>query len=142
MGSPQYVLLLCLYIAYKEALITGLRIVKNISKERRDEHYSRFYFEFGWVLMDMGFSKKAVEYYEKALAIDREVYGEKHPSVATDLNNLGSAWDSLGDSKKAVEYYEKAHQIFHEILGPDHPYTISAKKALHYLKDSLSSHQE
>jgi tetratricopeptide (TPR) repeat protein len=69
------------------------------------------------------------------------MYGEKHPSVATRLNNLGSAWDSLGDSRKAVECVEKAHQIFHEILGPDHPYTISTKKSLHYLKDSLSSDQ-
>jgi tetratricopeptide (TPR) repeat protein len=88
------------YLAYKEALITGLRIVKSISRKRRDEHYSRFYFEFGWILEIMSFLKEA------------------------------------------VEYYEKAHQIFHEILGPDHPYTVSTKKALHYLRDSLSSHQE
>jgi tetratricopeptide (TPR) repeat protein len=71
--------------------------------------------------MDMDFLKESVEYYEKALTIDGEVYGEKHPSVAIDLNNLGSAWDSVGDSKKAVEYFVKASQIFHEALGLDHP---------------------
>ncbi|MBU7013354.1 MAG: tetratricopeptide repeat protein [Theionarchaea archaeon] len=108
----------------------------------RDEHYSEFYLEFGWVLEDMSFLKEAVEYYEKALAIDREVYGEKHPSVATRLNNLGSAWKSLGDSRKMVECFEKAHRTFHEILGPDHPYTLSTKRSLHYLKHSSSSNQE
>jgi len=35
----------------------------------------------------LGDPKKAIVYYEKALEIDKEVYGEKHLSVARNLNN-------------------------------------------------------
>jgi hypothetical protein len=40
---------------------------------------------------------KAIGYYEQALAIDRAVYGDNHPKVATRLNNLGSACFALGE---------------------------------------------
>ncbi|NIM14835.1 MAG: tetratricopeptide repeat protein, partial [Candidatus Aminicenantes bacterium] len=44
----------------------------------------------------LGEPKKAINYYEQALTIDRNVYGEEHPDVARDLNNQGLAWDDLG----------------------------------------------
>jgi tetratricopeptide (TPR) repeat protein len=82
----------------------------------------------------LGDSKKAVDYFEKALEIDREVYGEKHPDVATRLSNLGSAWYSLGDSKKAIEYTQQAYTIFQEILGDQHPNTKIVKENLEAIK--------
>jgi hypothetical protein len=33
---------------------------------------------------------------EQALAIDRAMYGDNHPSMARDLNNLGSAYFCVG----------------------------------------------
>ena len=36
--------------------------------------------------------KKAIVYYEQALASDLKAYGEDHPDVATERNNLGTAW--------------------------------------------------
>ena len=43
------------------------------------------------------------------------------PTVAIDLNNLGSAWDDLGDAKKAITYYERALAIDEKTYGKDHP---------------------
>jgi tetratricopeptide (TPR) repeat protein len=88
----------------------------------------------GLAWYSLGDSKKAVDYYEQALDIDREVYGDRHPSVARDLNNLGGAWDSLGDSKKAVGYFEQALDIFREVYGDRHPHTQTIKKNLNYIK--------
>jgi tetratricopeptide (TPR) repeat protein len=108
-------------LAYAEALQKGEYILSQLQKLERDENFARFLFEFGVIYESIGDSKKAVDYFEKALEIDREVYGEKHPDVATMLSNLGLAWDSLGDSKKAIEYFEKALKIDREVYGEKHP---------------------
>ncbi len=78
----------------------------------------------------LGDAKKAITFYERALAIDEKTYGKDHPDVAIDLNNLGSAWDALGDAKKAITYYERAYQIVFNKLGPDHPNTKTFLKNL------------
>jgi tetratricopeptide (TPR) repeat protein len=56
----------------------------------------------------LGEYRKAIKYYEQALSIGKEVYGERHPVVATTLNNLGQAWANLGEYEKAIEYIQKA----------------------------------
>ena len=85
-------------------------------------------------LGDIGKLKEAVGCYEQALSIDKEVYGERHPDVARDLNNLGSAWHDLGNPQKALEYIQQAHDIFHEFYGDQHPHTKIAKEWLDNLK--------
>ena len=42
-----------------------------------------------------GNNEKALEYYEKALAIDKKTHGEEHPDVATSLNNIGLVYKLL-----------------------------------------------
>ena len=71
----------------------------------------------------LGQYDKAIEYYELALASDLKTYGEDHPKVAIDRNNLGGAWDSLGQYDKAIEYFELALTTFEKVLGADHPST-------------------
>jgi len=62
----------------------------------------------------LGNAKKAIEYYEQALAISREMIGDRRNEGAW-LGNLGNAYADLGDAKKAIEYYEQALAIFREI---------------------------
>jgi tetratricopeptide (TPR) repeat protein len=78
------------------------------------------------------------EYYEKALASARKTYGDEHPDVAIDWNNLGGAWDSLGEYKKAIEYVEKALKILKATLGPNHPSTKTVQNNLFYLQQEVS----
>jgi tetratricopeptide (TPR) repeat protein len=78
-------------LAYKEAQSRGEYIHSYISKPRKDEYFVRFIYELGWIYHDLGEHKKAIKYYEEALAIDEEVFGRKHPNMATRLNNLGLA---------------------------------------------------
>ena len=41
-------------LLYKEALYEGMRILSNKSGLEKDEKTSRFFFEFGWILKDIG----------------------------------------------------------------------------------------
>jgi len=62
---------------------------------------------------DLGLAKKAIEYYERALVITREIGDRRNEN--TTLGNLGNAYRDLGQMEKAIEYYEMALVIAGEI---------------------------
>lgn len=90
-----------------------------MGEERADAAFR--YFKLGEESHAKGKYPKAIGYYEKSPAINRETLGEKHPGTAIDYNNLGGTWDALGQYPKAIGYYEKALAIDQEALGEKHP---------------------
>ncbi len=86
-----------------------------------DPGNTNFLNEYGQIIHKLAEYKTAIDYFEKALKIDLEVYGDKHPNVANDYNNIGVAWDTIGNSQKAIDYYEKALKIDLEVYGDKHP---------------------
>ena len=143
-------------LAYREALEQGKYIISQISETKRDEKYSKFIFVLGYIYGDLGDSKQELEYLEQVLSIEKDIYGERHPNVATVLNNIGEVWRSLGNPKKAIKYYNQALSIDKEIYGQKHPHVaitinnIGAawdeigehKKAIEYYEQSLSINKE
>jgi tetratricopeptide (TPR) repeat protein len=67
----------------------------------------------GLAYADLGEARCAIEFYEQALLIDREI-GYRHGEGA-DLANLGNAFKSLGETHRAIELYEQALIIGREI---------------------------
>jgi tetratricopeptide (TPR) repeat protein len=55
-----------------------------------------------------------------ALKSDLKTYGEDHPAVARDRNNLGGAWRALGEYDKAIKYLELALKSTLNTYGEDH----------------------
>ncbi len=82
----------------------------------------------------IGEHKKAIEYYEQALTIGKELYGNRHPDVATNLNNISMAWHALGDRKHAKTCFQQAYSTLREFYGDEHPHTITTKKWLERLR--------
>lgn len=64
----------------------------------------------------LGYPRKAIEYYEQALRIAREI-GDRG-NEGTWLVNMGDAYIDLDDTKKAIDYYEQALKIAREIKDP------------------------
>jgi len=95
----------------------------------------------GFTYHAMGDHKRALEYAEKALAIQRELLGEKHPDTAISLNNIGGEYGALGDHKRALEYVEKALGIQRELFGDKHPNTAESLDQAGGEYGALGDHQ-
>jgi len=61
----------------------------------------------------LGQVEKAIQYYEQALDIDKEIGDRRNEGNA--LGNLGDAYYRLGQVEKAIQYYEQALDIAKEI---------------------------
>ena len=66
----------------------------------------------------------------KVLAIDRRIYGDRHPHVADDLVNLGAIQLEFSNNPAAEKFYREALAIVRPWYGNDHPETASTATAL------------
>ena len=70
----------------------------------------------GWEFMGHSYVQGPMHRVEdQALAIRKQVLGEKHPYTAQSLNNLGLLLQEQGDYAAAFPYYEQALAIQREI---------------------------
>jgi serine/threonine-protein kinase len=63
---------------------------------------------------------------QKVLAMDRQLYGDRHPHVADDLINLGAIQYDLGHYPEAEQFDRQALEITRSFYGQNHPATASA----------------
>jgi tetratricopeptide (TPR) repeat protein len=68
-----------------------------------------------------GENELAIGYFQKALAIDKAVFGKRHPNIAIDYNNLGITYDSKGEYGLAINYYQKALAVDKAVFGEQRP---------------------
>ena len=106
----------------------------------------------GLAYADLGDARKAIDYYEQALVIDREI--EDRRGEGNALGNLGLAYAALGDARKAIDYYEQALVIDRKIedrrgegadlgnLGLAYAALGDARKAIDYYEQHLAIARE
>ena len=61
----------------------------------------------------------------QVLEIDRSVYGERHPHVASDLINLGAIQQEWGHYPEAEKFFRQALEIYEGWYGKEH-YEVAA----------------
>ncbi|MBF0458738.1 MAG: tetratricopeptide repeat protein [Nitrospirae bacterium] len=131
-GACKYAVTLGNYmnelLLYRDELslqkVVADRITDDIIREaieKKDGYVSGLLNNLGESFRTLGEPKKAIEFYEKALAIDLAAYGDQHPEVAIRYSNIGTAWRNLGDPAKAIEFYQKALAIGLATYGDKHP---------------------
>ena len=81
---------------------------------------AHLYSDLAYALSDLGNPKRALELAEQALAIRRELFGERHLDTARSLNNVAGFTDALGNPKRALELAEQALAIQRELFGERH----------------------
>jgi eukaryotic-like serine/threonine-protein kinase len=67
---------------------------------------------------------------QRALVLDRHLYGERHPQVANDLINLGAIQLDEGHPDQAEKYDRQALDIIQSFYGKDNAETASAMTLL------------
>ncbi|MDE3194823.1 MAG: tetratricopeptide repeat protein [Acidobacteriota bacterium] len=74
--------------------------------------------------------REAVPLLQRALGIDRRVWGEKHPETATTEVNLSGELQASGRFTEAVQIGVAALANFEATLGDNHPRTAAAASTL------------
>ena len=74
--------------------------------------------------------------YKEALAIDKKVFGDEHPNVAGDLNNLAELLRTQGKYDDAKPLQEEALAIRKKVLGEEHPEVAESLNNLALLLDA------
>lgn len=54
---------------------------------------------------------KALDCYEKSLAIKKRILGDRHISISATLNNIGNIYESKGDHASALDSYHRSLSI-------------------------------
>lgn len=74
------------------------------------------------LLMEVGQYEEAKSLYEEALHTRQAVLeDEKHPDIATSLNNLGEILRITGEYERAKQYFEQALVVQESLYGQKHP---------------------
>ncbi|MBF0320480.1 MAG: tetratricopeptide repeat protein [Nitrospirae bacterium] len=114
-------------LLYRDSLLlqqtVADRITDDIIKEaidEKDRSVSILLNDYGMSFKTLGEPAKALEYFEKALAIDLDLYGDKHSNVAVRYNNIGASWQDLDEPVKAKEYFDKSLAIDLDLYGDKH----------------------
>jgi tetratricopeptide (TPR) repeat protein len=92
-------------------------LLKQTSDER--EKGSLFH-QLGFIKSGQGKYTEAIEFYKKALEIERETLPSDHPDLATFYNNIGLVYYKMDEYTKTLLYYKKALEIRLKNLPPNH----------------------
>ncbi|MDL2321416.1 tetratricopeptide repeat protein [Desulfosarcina sp. OttesenSCG-928-B08] len=94
--------------------------VLNASGDHLAELRANLYTFLGKGADEQGNYDKALEGFQKALAIREKVLRPDHPDTATSYNNVAMMYEKMGEYGKALEGCEKALAIRKKTPGPDH----------------------
>ncbi|MCU0289877.1 MAG: tetratricopeptide repeat protein, partial [Acidobacteria bacterium] len=97
--------------AFREAQRVSEWILAEKSKDFTNEEDAILLNEIALTFKTMCHYDKAVELYQKALGIDRALFGKTHFTVARDLNNLGVVIRMQLGPAEALKYFEQALRI-------------------------------
>ncbi len=89
-----------------------------------------------------GNSKKAEEFFDKALIIRKNVMGKTHGDTGQTLNNLGTLYQENKEYNKAKLFLKQALKIYQDREGKNHPNTAGILNNLGAIYDDLKLYKK
>ena len=102
------------YLAH-EILHSAITDSKSRSSKLRN---SRIFNSLGIIELKLGYNKKASSYFQQALVLQREIFGEDKVELSLLYHNLGMAEEN---SSLAISYFEKSKKILTQKFPETHP---------------------
>ncbi|MDH7447668.1 CHAT domain-containing protein [Aquimarina sp. 2201CG14-23] len=93
----------------------SLKINQHLYDEEKNNNLSSVCLNQAILYANLGLYRQSFTYLKKAIALDIENYGEKHPYVAGDYYNLATSYSYVGEDDLALQYYQKGLNILKEI---------------------------
>lgn len=94
----------------------------EIAEQNKDKRtLSICYSNKGVYYNELGKDKEALELYEKALAVQKEIYPSTHPSIANTLCNISTTYYNMSRLAESMDYLTKAIAIYQQAYGEKHP---------------------
>ena len=85
---------------------------------------------------------KALPLFNKALDIQRNLFGDNHPDVALTLNNMAELYSEIQNYSKAEDLYKKALEINLRFFGKNHIEVARGLSNLALLYGKMDRHSE
>lgn len=82
---------------------------------------STCYLNKGAILNAQGRDEEAVEFYNKSLTLQKEIFPASHPLIATTLSNISTSYYSMSRIQESLNYDIQALEIFQAAYGERHP---------------------
>lgn len=133
---PRALPLLTEAVAVYRRAVRGERTGSGLTA-RTGAHAGRCLTNLAHLYKDTGEYAKAESRYQEALALTKELFGEKHPDYATSLNNLATLYHDMGRYTQAEQVYQHALALREEVNGKKHERYATSLNNLGSLYDDL-----
>jgi len=111
----------------------------EVDQNTRDLKMARLIYRKGGIFYDQGKYDLALSCFQQALEIQKALFGDRHPDVATSLNNIGFVYSKKGDYDLALKYYEQSLEIQKALFGDRHPDVASSLNNISDAKRGLAN---
>ena len=92
-------------------------------------------------LAEKGKAQEAIPLVKEAFALNKEIYGFKHPEVAVVASNVGEILWLNGSYSESRDFYEEAFLIRKAVLGEKHEKAIHSRRTLATLLTEIGEYE-
>jgi len=117
-------------------------VTKNFIQYVNDDDLIWLFFGAAWFYYRCGLYNQAAPWYEQCVEVTKKCLGEKHPNVATSLNNLAYLYKSQGRYSEAEPLYQQALTIYQCCTLEEHPNVATILNNLAVLYKSQGKYNE
>jgi len=107
-----------------------------------DKLVAEVHFELADALRSLGEPTAALPHFERALELQRRVYGDAHPAVGLTTELLGVTRGDLGETEAALALLERARAIFTATVGTEHPLYAANEADIGAVLGALGRYEE
>ena len=113
-----------------ESWVNERRYIRNADEiidgsVRENDHVAERYISAGELLEKQGKYQEALDYYRKALSVQKRTFGEYNKDTAKTYNHLASTYVYLEEYDEALKCCEKSLAIQKKMLEPENPDTAA-----------------